>query len=123
MNNLIKNKNYLTNFEKKGVLEFIKEIKLKLKDNLLSIKILGSKINGNFNSYSDIDLFILVKNRSSKVCSLIAEIATKIDLKYNLDISPLVLSLKEHQKNIYFQSMFVNDLQKKGITLYESTTH
>lgn len=123
MNEFVNKQIYLKEHEKNGISEFIDRVQSKLKENLLVIKILGSKLKGNFDFESDIDLFILVKERNYLVMHTVSDIAAEIDIKYDINISPIIFSLEEHNKNIYFETTFVNDLQKEGILLYESAKH
>jgi len=115
-----KKQSFLTKTEKRGISEFIEEIKNQLKDNLLSVKILGSKVKGNFSSESDIDLFILVKKRDYSIMHIISGISTEIDLKYNINTSPIISSVSEHNKEIYFHTLFVKNLKREGKTIYEA---
>jgi len=66
--------NYLNDKEKKIIGFFVKELKEKLGDNIVSIRLFGSKARGDFREGSDIDIFILVKKKTLKVRDAITEI-------------------------------------------------
>jgi len=55
--------NYLNNKEKKVVESFVKELKEKLGDDIISLRLFGSKARGDFKEDSDVDIFILVKEK------------------------------------------------------------
>ena len=44
---------------------FVKELKEKLGDEIVSIRLFGSKVRGNFCKDSDIDIFVLIKEKKS----------------------------------------------------------
>lgn len=65
---------YLTKKEKQVVSSFVKELREKLRDEIVFIKLFGSKVIGDFSKDSDIDIFILVK-RKKGVKDKISDIA------------------------------------------------
>ena len=123
MSTQTKERTFLTESEQSGVSEFIERIKDKLRQNLLVVQLLGSKATGDFDMESDIDLFILVSMRDYSIMHNIAEIAAEVDLKYDTNISPIIFSVEEHNKNTYFETLFVQNLRKDGIPLYGKTEH
>ena len=123
MSTQTKERTFLTESEQNGVSEFIERIKDKLRQNLLVVQLLGSKATGDFDMESDIDLFILVSMRDYSIMHNIAEIAAEVDLKYDTNISPIIFSVEEHNKNTYFETLFVQNLRKDGIPLYGKTEH
>lgn len=61
---------YLNNQEKKVIESFVKELRKRLGNNIISIRLFGSKVKGDFKEDSDIDIFILVKEkREAKIPS------------------------------------------------------
>ncbi|MFH1562972.1 MAG: hypothetical protein ABIF11_06100 [Nitrospirota bacterium] len=111
------NNENLTEFEKIGIENFLNKIRVQLKNNLLMVKMIGSKLSRNFDKESDIDIFILVKECNYQVMHKINDICSDMNLHYDINISPIIYSLEEHNKNIYFQTMFVRELNK-GMLLY-----
>ncbi|MFH1564119.1 MAG: hypothetical protein ABIF11_12005 [Nitrospirota bacterium] len=116
---IIINNSYLTMVEKIGIVEFLNKIQTQIKNNLLMVKMIGSKLSKNFDKESDIDLFILVKECNYQIMHNINDICTELNLHYDINLSPIIYSLEEHNKNVYFQTMFVRELDK-GVTLWNS---
>jgi len=113
--------NYLNDREKKIIGFFVKELKElkeKLGDNIVSIRLFGSKARGDFREGSDIDIFILVKKKTLKVRDVITEIEVNYDIDYNLPISTVLYSLFEYKKNKELGSFFLKMWKKKEF-LYE----
>jgi predicted nucleotidyltransferase len=54
---------YLTKKEKQVVSSFVKELREKLGDEIVFIKLFSSKVRGDFSKDSDIDIFNLVKKK------------------------------------------------------------
>lgn len=118
MSTLIKEKHFLTDAEQKAVSECVDRIREALGESLITVKMLGSKARGGFDSESDIDLFILVKERTVAVMHVISGIAAEADLKYDTNLSPVIFSLFEFKQNTALETSFVKNLQKDGIPLY-----
>lgn len=88
----------------------------KLRNNIILIKLFGSKVRGDFDEYSDIDIFILVKNRK-ELRDKISDIAADYLYEYNVLISPIVYTLFEYKKNKELDSFFIEQVEKEGIPL------
>jgi predicted nucleotidyltransferase len=107
----------LNNTEKRIILSFAQEIKQNLSNNIISIKLFGSKARGNFGKNSDIDIFILVKEKNLKTKDIISDIETDYDIKFGLPISTILFSYHEYLKNKELQSFFIENVDKEGILL------
>jgi len=108
---------YLNKIEKEAIASFVKELKETLGNNLVSVRLFGSKAKGNFERDSDIDIFILVKEKNLKVRDMIAEMEVNCDLKYGLPLSSVLYSLFEYKKNKELGSFFFENVEKEGIVL------
>lgn len=108
---------HLSKREQKAVKSFVKELREKLGDKIISIRLFGSKVRGDFKKDSDIDIFILVKERTPDIEDIIAEIEVNHDLEYGLPLSPVLYSLFEYKKNKELGSFFFENVEKQGIAL------
>ena len=108
---------FLNPIEKKAITSFVKTVKEKLADEIIVIRLFGSKVRGNFKEDSDIDIFILVKEKNQKINDILSKIEVAWDLKYNLPISTVLYSLYEYQKNKELNSFFFENVEKEGIIL------
>lgn len=84
---------------------------------MLSIKLFGSKVSGDYHKDSDIDIYVIVKKKTIKVHDNIAEIDADVYDKYEVFLSPVVYSEYEEQKNLEMHSFFFEAVQKEGIPL------
>ena len=108
---------YFTPKEEKVVKEFAECLKKTLGDNLLMVKLFGSRVRGDFSPDSDIDILLVVKNYNLQVEKKISEILFEIDPYYDFKISPVVYSEFEYRKNEEMESFFVENINKEGISL------
>ncbi len=110
-------KRYLRKEEQIAVRSFIDQVKSFLKDDLISIELFGSKARGDFDKESDIDILIILWERSWAISHQISIIATEINLGYDCNISPVIYTQAEYQKNQQFNTLFVQNLKKEAIAL------
>lgn len=108
---------FLTPVEEKALQEFSSRIKVALADNLCDIKFFGSKCKGKFRNDSDIDVLIIVNQRNEDVFDAVSDILLDVELKYNSNISPVVLSTNEFMKNAEYQTLFYHEIARDGVTL------
>ena len=114
-----KHSDYLNETEKKAIESFVKELRKSLGEEILSIRLFGSKVRGDFHRDSDIDIFILVKKRTLDIEDMIAEVEVNHDIAYGLLLSTVLYSLFEYKKNKELGSFFFENVEKEGVILYE----
>ncbi|PIU68003.1 MAG: hypothetical protein COS84_02320 [Armatimonadetes bacterium CG07_land_8_20_14_0_80_40_9] len=111
------NPKFLTDKEKKAIKRFSSEAKEKLGKELLLIKLFGSKVRGDFDKDSDIDILIVVKKDYFINKEKIFDILFSIDPYYEVKISPVIYSEYEYKKNKELESPFVEIVKREGINL------
>lgn len=107
---------FLNKIEKKVIKSFVKELKEKLGNDIIAIILFGSKVRGDFEKDSDIDIFILVKKKGD-IKDKISDIAAEYFFEYNVPLAPVVYSLFEYERNKELGSFFFQQVEKEGITL------
>ncbi len=107
---------YLNKTEKKAVNFFVKELREKLGNYILNIRLFGSKVRGDFEKDSDIDILILAREKRD-IRDRISDIAAEYFLEYNVPLAPVVYSLFEYERNKELGSFFFEQVEKEGITL------
>ncbi len=88
----------------------------KLEPNLLEVRVFGSVARGTATSESDIDILIILKHKNFDVRDLIIEIALDLNLKYDVVLSPIIMT-EEHYGNPLFQeTAFFRNLKQEGVS-------
>ena len=107
----------LSKREREVVGSFVAELREKLGDEILSIRLFGSKARGDSNEESDIDIFILVKEKTPDIRDRLAGVATDYDIEYGLPLSTVLYDLFEYQRNKELGSFFFESVEREGIAL------
>lgn len=108
---------HLTKKEKKVLDEFKQKISQQLSDDLLELKLFGSKARGDSRKNSDIDVLVVLKSNSKEKENFIIDLTVEILLKYGIDISPHIYSQKEYSYLNKIPSVFMQVLRKEAFAL------
>ena len=103
--------------ERKGIIAFSRRLKKALGKQLVSVQLFGSKVRGDFHKESDIDMYVLVKNKSMAVHDTVAEVAAGVWDEFDVSLSPVIYTVDEQQKNLQMHSFFFEAVQREGIPL------
>ena len=108
---------YLSRLERDTIHSFVEDLKHRLGNEVINIVLFGSKIRGDFSKESDIDLFILVREKTPEIRDKIGDVTADYIFDYNIPLSPVVYDLSEYQKNKELGSFFFENVEKEGVTL------
>lgn len=105
----------------KSVKEFLKRIK-PLQEGLYLIELFGSYARGDYNSNSDIDLLVVLKNRKLREKMLEAADSAMRAVEYRELLSPVIMDTKHYRKIKNFNSDFFYFIKKEGKILWKAKT-
>jgi predicted nucleotidyltransferase len=108
---------YMSQRERRALVQFGNAVKRRLGDNIVKMTVFGSKIRGESVEASDIDILVLVKDRSLTVMDQIAEITSVLNIDYDLSISPIVFAEREYEMNATMASPFSQTVLQEGVLL------
>lgn len=100
-----------------AIIDFSGEIRSKLKNSILDIRLFGSVAKGRNTAESDIDILILLKKKDSNSQRLIFDTAFEVSLKYDVVISPILKSEKEYNFPLFQKTLFYKNLEEEGLSL------
>lgn len=104
--------NYLFKKEKNLIADLINGLFLKIKDNILSIVFFGSVARGNERPDSDVDLFILVKDKKAE--ALINKELKNLEVifheKTGNRLSPLVMQIADYKKRAKSKKTIISEI-------------
>lgn len=107
----------LTATENLTLQEFTTLVSEVMPENLVRIVLYGSKARGDFHEGSDLDVLLLVKECNVKIEDQIGRIAFDLLLKYEVLLSPMVLTAEHFSYLGSLQAGFFQEIAKDGIDL------
>ncbi len=111
------NLDHMSKTERYAIEQFGETVKSRLGEYVVKMSVFGSKVRGDYRATSDIDILVIVKERSLRVMDQIAEITSDLNIKYDLSISPVVFSEQEYDMNAKMASPFSLAVRQEGLSL------
>ncbi|OIQ12638.1 nucleotidyltransferase family protein [Neomoorella thermoacetica] len=101
----------------KAIKEFSTLLKKQLGPKLLDTRLFGSVARGTFTPESDIDILVIIQDENKITRDTIIETAVDINLKYDVVISPVIISAERFSRPLFQETYFYKSIQKEGIPL------
>ena len=105
----------LLNKEKKALQKLKKELSQGY--NLYWLKIIGSKVRGDSDKESDIDVVIVLDNVNWDIEKQVYELCFHIGLEYDVLISPIIYSVQETNDTLIKATSFFMTVEKDGVAV------
>ncbi|MEK9150181.1 MAG: nucleotidyltransferase domain-containing protein [Candidatus Desantisbacteria bacterium] len=103
--------------DNEAIKEFIEKVKNKLKSNLITLRLFGSRVRGEDRLYSDIDILVEVERLDEKVWDEVMDIAFDVNLKWEIYISPRIVEKAKFRSQRWSATGFVQAIQREGVLL------
>lgn len=88
-----------------------------LGNGLKMIMLFGSKAEGKDTPESDIDLVVLIEDSAVNMNDQIFDLAFEVNLKYEVYISPRIITLSTYNHPVWAITPFIKGLKAKGIAI------
>ncbi|MFQ5887286.1 MAG: nucleotidyltransferase domain-containing protein [Candidatus Hydrothermarchaeales archaeon] len=98
----------------KALDEFVRRVKERYGDKIERIIVFGSYTRGDYGEKSDIDVLVVVKDNNLEIERDISGISFDLLLKYSVDISPKVYSVKEFERGRRLATPFMREVERYG---------
>lgn len=98
--------------------EFTMALEEKFKDELIEVKLYGSRARGDARKDSDLDVLVIIANDDWRVCDTVYDVATDILLELNVCISPKVISRKRYKYLYDTKTPFIKNVVRDGISVW-----
>ncbi len=108
---------FLGKKEEKIVRKFVQQLKHSLDDKIVLLELFGSKVRGDSSPDSDIDILLVVREKTPELRDMVFNILFDLDPYYEFKISPIIYSAFEYKRNEELESTFVENIKKEGVAL------
>jgi hypothetical protein len=110
--------NYLTVNERAALDEYVGRLRAKYADQVVLVRLFGSKARGDFDAESDIDVLVVVKNSDWRFSDQVVVEVCDPNIEYNVVLSPIILSWDEYQRMQAYRAPFYQEVQRDGIDVW-----
>lgn len=108
---------YLSAKEREGINVFVKRARQLLEQSLIDIRIFGSKVRGDFDRESDMDILLVIDSDDWHIQDEINKIVADVNMEFDCNISSVIYTRREHERNKYFRTLFIQEIEKEGVSL------
>ncbi|HPD18457.1 MAG: nucleotidyltransferase domain-containing protein [Candidatus Goldbacteria bacterium] len=100
-------------------IKIVNELKEKLENicEILDVKIFGSRVKGKADKYSDLDVFIEVKEMNYELKDKIYDAVWEVGFANSVFISPVIFTKYEIENTPLKHSPLLINIRKEGITI------
>lgn len=103
--------------EKKAVREFITAVRKAYGDKVQRAALFGSKVRGDSNRYSDIDILLIVTDDHWKFRKAVSGISSEIALKYDVLLDIRMISARRWQYMAEIQSGLYQNISRDSVPI------
>jgi len=112
---------YLTSREKAALSEFVARLRARYADKVILVVLFGSKVRGDFDEESDLDVFVVVKDGDWRFRDEVALTAFEPMLEHDIVITPLVIDLEHYQWLQRYHAPLYRNIRSEGVDLWMRT--
>jgi predicted nucleotidyltransferase len=112
---------HLTSREKAALSEFVARLREKYADEVMLVVLFGSKVRGDFDEESDLDVLVVVKDSDWRFRDEVALAAFEPMLEHDTVITPLVIDLDHYQWLQRYHAPLYRNIQAEGVDLWMRT--
>jgi len=112
---------YLANRERAALDEFLTRLREQHGNEVVLVSLFGSKVRGDFDEESDIDVLLVVETRNSQLWEDVVEIETELMLKYDSVISSLIMGRDNYEWHLRHRAPLYRNVERERIELWTST--
>jgi len=110
---------YLSEIEERALNEFKDKLIQEYSTWVKLVILYGSKVRGNFNQDSDIDVLIIIKKKDISLSREVVGLAFDMMLKYGSYISVKTIDEKRFNELLSFGSDFIKNVLDEGEVIYD----
>lgn len=113
----IENISTLNTDEKAAISEFVGNLRKRFSTTLKEIIIFGSKVRGNSERESDIDILIVLDKLTWEIKKTISELAAQENIKFGVLISTVRYDVTTWENPVVKATPFYSTIRKEGVQL------
>lgn len=114
------NLKHLNARERAALAEFIRWLHERYEDEVVLVKLFGSKVRGDFDEESDVDLLMVVEHRDDRLWDDVVAIETDLMLKYSIIISSLIMGHENYEWHRRHRAPLYRNVEREGVDLWTS---
>ena len=108
---------HLDDRERAAIREYLQQLRMVYGSTVLRVVLYGSKVRGDFDAESDIDLFVVLRKPDGDRREHLEKAGFEIGLKYNVILSDLIVDQTRCDWMRQYREPFYEQVEKEGVDL------
>ena len=109
---------FLTRKERQALAEYVSQLREQFGDQVQHVILYGSKVRGDFDAESDIDLFVVFKDLDQSREDILTRLTLALDLKYDILLSDFLVDQARFKRMTEIREPLYQDLMTEGVDLW-----
>ncbi|RMG04667.1 MAG: nucleotidyltransferase domain-containing protein [Nitrospirae bacterium] len=101
--------------------EALERVTLRLKalfpDRLIAVYAFGSRVRGDHDAWSDLDVLVIVKGKDTELQHKIIDLFTEEELKTGVPFSPIVRDVSVFENERKLNTPFYQNITREGVRI------
>jgi len=106
-----------TTAERQSLERFKAVLKSLVGDDLLSLRLFGSRAREEGTDESDLDVLVVLRHKDRALCRRIVEAALDVDLTFETNLAPTIVSAEEYEQNRRYNTPFYSNVERESVPL------
>ena len=111
---------HLTSQEKAALSEFVARLRERYADEVMLVVLFGSKVRGDFDEESDLDVLVVVGSGGWRFHREISFIGSRVSLDYDVNVSPKAVNQTLYREIRESRTPFYENVRAEGVELWRS---
>jgi predicted nucleotidyltransferase len=103
--------------ETRALEEFVQKVRERLRGNLITLKLFGSKAIGRGAPDSDLDVLVAVHQADAAVEDQVLDVAFEVSVAHEVYISPRVIARATLEHPVWRLTPFLQAVEREGVLL------
>lgn len=103
--------------EREALKRITETLKGRFPDRIISIYAFGSRVRGDHEEWSDLDVLVVVKNKDPDIEKGIIDIFTDEEMETGIPFAPVIKDVRVFERERELKTPFYQDIMKEGVLL------
>ncbi len=109
---------YLTKRERDALKDYLARLKSEFGDEIQHVILFGSKVRGDFDAESDIDVCIVTRHKDARQRRALTALGIKVDLEHNVLLGDFIVEQERFDLMAEYYEPLYKDLITEGVELW-----
>jgi len=103
--------------ELRALKRIARSLKRRLSGKIISVHVFGSRVRGDHDVWSDLDVLVVITDKTPEIVSEIISLFVDEELATGIPFSPVIKDVRTFEKEKEYNTSFYKNVVEKGVSL------